>query len=70
MAQTESKYLSTKNYLKLETTPEQDFCCLLLEADGLRFCIDFGYENAVSMAKAKHPVMFNRFLRDRFTNAK
>lgn len=33
-------------------TPEQMRACLYLERRGKRFCIDFGYENAVSLARA------------------
>ena len=34
----------------LPTTPEQDMACLFLEAKGLRFCVDYGYKNAVLRA--------------------
>ena len=33
--------------LGLELTPMQKICCEGLESSGLRFCVDFGYENAV-----------------------
>lgn len=36
----------------LPTTPEQDMACLFLESKGLRFCVDYGYENAVDKASA------------------
>jgi hypothetical protein len=36
----------------LPTTTEQDMACLFLESKGRRFCIDFGYENAVAIAQS------------------
>lgn len=33
----------------IQLTPEQLACCRYLERKGLRFCIDFGYENAPAM---------------------
>jgi hypothetical protein len=37
--------------LGLELTPEQLKACRYLERNGQRFCIDFGYENAMEMAR-------------------
>jgi hypothetical protein len=37
--------------LGLVMTDEQDFAALFLETQGKRFCIDFGYENAVKIAE-------------------
>ncbi len=36
--------------MKLDVNPEQAFACLFLEAKGLRFLVDFGYENAIEKA--------------------
>ena len=43
-----SKFLEL--FPDVELTAEQLFSCRLLESEGLRFLIDFGYENAPSMA--------------------
>lgn len=39
-----------EKYLGLKLSPEVRFACLYLESRGKRFCVDFGYENAVSIA--------------------
>jgi len=36
--------------LDLELTLEQHIACAFLEGRGLRFLVDFGYENAVTKA--------------------
>lgn len=41
---------STAKMLHLKLPPEVRFACLYLEARGMRFCIDFGYQNAVAIA--------------------
>ena len=35
----------------LPTTIEQDMACIFLESKGLRFCIDYGYQNAIDIAQ-------------------
>ena len=37
--------------LGIELRPYQRFACQYLESHGLRFLIDFGYGNAVDMAR-------------------
>lgn len=38
--------------LEVEITSEQLHACRYLEGRGFRFCVDFGYENAVEKARA------------------
>jgi hypothetical protein len=46
----EGSYLTIRALLGgLPITEEQDMACRFLESKGLRFCIDFGYENAIKM---------------------
>ena len=42
----------TCRQLGLTLTPEQWRACRYLERQGQRFCIDFGYDNAVEKARA------------------
>ena len=42
---------STCRLLGLCVPPYQYFACLYLESHGLRFCVDFGTENAVETAR-------------------
>lgn len=42
----DSHYGEWRDRLKLRTTAQQDRDCLTLEAHGLRFLVDYGYENA------------------------
>lgn len=50
-----SNYIETWGLLNgLPTTPEQDMACLFLESKGMRFCVEYGYENAVAIAQ-KYP---------------
>lgn len=37
--------------LDLKVPPYKYFACLYLESHGLRFCVDFGTENAVEKAR-------------------
>lgn len=41
---------STVRLLKLDLTYEQTAACRYLESKGLRFCVDFGYDNAFEKA--------------------
>lgn len=47
----DSDYGYWRDYLKLPTSAEQDCACLFLERKGLRFLVDFGYENALVLAE-------------------
>ena len=47
----DSHYGEWRDRLGLPTTVEQDAACLLLESRGLRFMVDYGYENAIDMAE-------------------
>lgn len=42
------KYLEVIDLLDIDLTLEQHIACAFLEGRGLRFLIDFGYENAVA----------------------
>jgi hypothetical protein len=44
------QYLEWCDRLDLELTLEQHIACAFLEGRGLRFLVDFGYENAVAKA--------------------
>jgi hypothetical protein len=59
---------STKELLKLKLTPQQIKACRALEAQGKRFCIDYGYQNAVSMWRELNTLHLSRedkkFLKD------
>jgi len=44
-------YRKVVRQLGLVLTPEQDLACAFLEARGFRFCVDFGYQNAVAKAE-------------------
>jgi hypothetical protein len=48
----DSHYGEWKHRLRLPTTPDQDIACLFLESEGQRFCVDFGYENAIGKAES------------------
>lgn len=48
----DSEYGKWRDYLELPTTEQQDRACLLLEAQGKRFLVDFGYENAIAILLA------------------
>ena len=43
----DSYYGHWRDSLDLPTTKAQDDACLLLEAKGYKFLVDFGYENAI-----------------------
>ena len=43
----------TCRMLDLRLPPYQYFACLYLESHGFKFCVDFGYDNAVDKAR-KH----------------
>ena len=45
-----SEYTNLKALLKLKTTKHVDFAAAFLESRGFRFCVDFGYQNAVEKA--------------------
>lgn len=49
----DSDYGKWRDLLNLPTTALQDAECLLLEAEGLRFMVDFGYENAGQIYDAR-----------------
>jgi hypothetical protein len=36
----------------LPTNAEQDFACMFLEGKGLKFCVHYGYENALTIAQS------------------
>ena len=46
------RYLEFVDQLDLDLTLEQHIACAFLEGRGLRFLIDFGYENAVAKVRA------------------
>ena len=46
------EYHRLKKLLRLRMTKQVDFAAEFLESRGLRFCVDFGYENAVEKAAA------------------
>lgn len=48
----DSHYGYWRDFLALDTTPEEDAACLRLEAMGQEFLVDFGYRNAVEKVKA------------------
>ena len=50
----DSYYGEWRDKLRLRTTHEQDAACLRLEGMGLVFLVDFGYENATEILKAKN----------------
>lgn len=50
----DSYYGHWRDRLNLPTTAEQDGACLFLEAKGLRFMVEYGYENAIEKAR-KYP---------------
>jgi hypothetical protein len=39
------------HFSALQLTEEQMAACRFLESRGLRFCVDFGYENAAAIAE-------------------
>jgi hypothetical protein len=47
----DSYYGEWRDRLNLPTTPEQDRACLMLEYHGLKFLVDFGYENAETLCE-------------------
>jgi hypothetical protein len=49
----DSYYGEWRDRLKLKTTPKQDRACLMLEVLGLKFLVDYGYENAESVLASK-----------------
>lgn len=46
-------YAKTLRWLGIRVGPKQHMACKYLELTGLRFCVDFGYENAIEIARAK-----------------
>ncbi len=46
-------YMETIRLLGLRFTAEQHAASRFLERDGLRFCVDFGYDNAVRIARER-----------------
>ena len=44
-----AKYDEIRLSLCLQTTPEQDELCRMAEKIGLKFCVDFGIDNAEKM---------------------
>jgi hypothetical protein len=46
------RYLELCDLLGLELTLVQHIACAFLEGRGLRFCVDFGLDNAVEKARA------------------
>jgi hypothetical protein len=57
-----NKFLQLCNVLDLQLTPEQYFAGLFLETQGKRFCVDFGYDNAVQMAESYIGYFYPRYL--------
>lgn len=49
----DSEYGEYHRILRLRTTETQDRCCLYLEGKGLRFCVDYGYQNAEAIALSR-----------------
>ncbi len=47
---TNTDYRKWKRLLKLKTDDATDAACEFLECRGLRFCIDFGIDNALDKA--------------------
>lgn len=47
-----NRFASLCQLLDLHPTPEQAYACYWLESHGLRFCVDFGLENAWTLAEA------------------
>jgi hypothetical protein len=45
------QYLDNVRRLNLDLTAEQHRACAFLEAQGQRFLVEFGYENAVERAR-------------------
>jgi hypothetical protein len=46
------KAVETCRWMGIELKPYVAFACEYLESHGFRFCIDFGYGNAVEKARA------------------
>lgn len=38
-------------YIDATITPRERRACLYLEGRGLKFCVDYGYQNAVALAR-------------------
>ncbi len=55
----DSYYGEWRDRLQLPTTWEEDEACLFLEAQGQKFLVDYGYENAVKKAM-EYPQFVNR----------
>jgi hypothetical protein len=49
----DSYYGEWRERLKLDTTYEQDWACLRLELMGKKFLVDYGYENAEDILRAR-----------------
>lgn len=45
------KFAETCLQLGISLTPPQFYACAYLENNGLRFCVDFGYQNAIDKAR-------------------
>ncbi len=43
-----TNYREMAKRLEIDLTPEQQIACDFLERHGFKFCVDFGYENAVA----------------------
>lgn len=46
-------YERTLQLLDMRVTPEQHAAMRFLEREGLRFCVEFGTDNAVAIAREK-----------------
>jgi hypothetical protein len=44
-------YRRTLRMLQIRIGPKQHAACTYLEQVGLRFCVDYGYDNAISLAR-------------------
>lgn len=46
-----SEYLWLKKLLDLDIPDDKNFACLYLESHGFKFCVNYGYDNAVEKAR-------------------
>jgi hypothetical protein len=52
-------YQETCKLHGITLTPEQDWACAFLEWHGKRFCVDFGYKNAIELADRHLPFLLS-----------